>query len=149
MKSNAQVSGPRAVTWRLGHAAGAWAWARSEVHMGHRVLKGFVAAQSAANRAVKKAIREGILDGEPSHCTVCARVGTRAEKTSKRLSTPAWTIVWHHWSYLPEHHLDVVAVCRSCHNYIHQGDIPEPLTGELRTGSLIKRQRTPKHRRAA
>ena len=97
--------------------------------------------ENLAHSAVSKAIREGVLAGEPACCTVCGKAGSRREKTPDMLGTPSWNVVYHHHSYDPAFWLDVVAVCRSCHNRIHLGQIPEPITGELRTGARVKRSK--------
>jgi hypothetical protein len=45
---------------------------------------------------------------------------------------------YHHHSYEREFHLDVVALCVPCHSAVHHGKIPEPRTGEIRTGDRLK-----------
>ena len=87
--------------------------------------------------AVSAAVREGRLPRHPDRCTVCGAPGV--EKRSPGKLHGRWSIVLHHWSYDPKHWLEVVAVCDRCHAGIHLGQIPEPLTGELRTGDRIKR----------
>lgn len=39
--------------------------------------------------------------------------------------------LYHHWSYAPEHRLDVIALCLGCHMRIHYGTLPEPRTGRI------------------
>lgn len=81
-------------------------------------------AAMAAHAAVQKAVREGRLR-RPEKCHVCSR--------------PSPSLVLHHHSYEPRNHLDVVALCRPCHQQVHLGNIAEPLTGELRRGDRVKR----------
>lgn len=68
-----------------------------------------------ASRAVQKAILRGELP-EPTRCEACG-----SEKQ----------IVRHHWSSLPEHRLDVIALCRSCRARVLHGSVPEPRTGRI------------------
>lgn len=81
--------------------------------VGHGLAKG------RAHSAVTKAKATGRLPAHPPQCEVCKLRGEL---------TPAgrWTIKFHHWSYLPEHQLDVTAVCLPCHQHIHQRWIDEP-----------------------
>ena len=58
-----------------------------------------------AHCAVSNAVRDGKLI-KPSFCTKCGKSGC--------------TIYGHHWSYLPEHQLDVLWVCSSCHGKEHR-----------------------------
>ena len=60
--------------------------------------------QFAAHKAVKSAIKSGKLPP----------ISTRKCKCSKQAKQ------YHHWSYLPEHWLDVEAVCVPCHNKHNQ-----------------------------
>ena len=77
-------------------------------------------AKSRAYRTLHEAIAFGVLPrAATKSCQVCG-------ESAKH---------WHHHSYLPEHHLAVVALCIPCHSAVHFGKIPEPLTGELRTGA--------------
>ena len=58
----------------------------------------------AARYAVRNSIRCGIIS-RPSSCSQCF----------KQCKPEA-----HHWSYLEEHHLDVVWLCRKCHVAEHK-----------------------------
>lgn len=57
----------------------------------------------AANRAVHQAIKSGRLV-RPDTCSRCKRAAYVGDK-----------IHAHHWSYAPEHWLDVVWLCLNCH----------------------------------
>lgn len=58
-----------------------------------------------AQQAVKYAVRVGKLPKvETCLCKFC---GEQAE-------------AYHHWSYLPEHKLDVIPLCTMCHNRLHK-----------------------------
>lgn len=52
-------------------------------------------------------------------------------------------VVWHHWSYLVEHHFDVIPLCRKCHRKVHDGTIPEPRTGRRYPTRRERRYRSP------
>ena len=54
---------------------------------------------------VNNAVRDGKLT-KPNSCVKCGKTGCK--------------IYGHHWSYLPEHHLDVLWVCSSCHGKEHR-----------------------------
>ena len=57
-----------------------------------------------AYSAVYRAVSSGVI---PAVSTLtCAYCGKAAEH-------------YHHWSYLPEHRLDVIPVCAECHKKIH------------------------------
>lgn len=105
--------------------------------------------QSRCRAAVADALRQGVLPAEPARCEACGVAGHRNRSGGgipKRNGTPRkprWSIVYHHHSYLPEFWLDVAAVCDRCHQRIHLGQIPEPRTGELRSGERAK----PRHAR--
>lgn len=71
--------------------------------------------KSAAHRAVAQAIAHGQL-APLGRCELCDGVAT----------------AYHHHSYLPRYHLDVVPVCDSCHTAIHHGRVAEPRTGRFR-----------------
>jgi hypothetical protein len=62
-----------------------------------------------AQEAVKKARREGKLN-KPQKCTFCSSEG--------KLDA-------HHWSYEPEHWLNVIWCCVSCHRYWHSSNTPK------------------------
>lgn len=52
----------------------------------------------------------------------------------------------HHWSYEPEHRLDVIPLCTTCHAAVHRGNIPEPRTGRryvLRTPTPLPPRQYP------
>lgn len=71
-----------------------------------------------AHVAVQRARVDGLLPRRPPHCEACGAEG--------RIIGCRWSVQLHHRSYLPEHHLDVVAVCRRCHGLIHAGKLSEP-----------------------
>jgi len=58
-----------------------------------------------AQYAVSNALRDGRLFRPP----ICEHCGTSEKK-----------IQGHHWSYLPEHWLDVIWLCTSCHGKEHK-----------------------------
>lgn len=96
-----------------------------------------------ARKAVARATEAGHLPAEPAGCAVCGTVGYREESApGQRL--PAWSIVWHHHSYAEADWLNVTPVCHSCHHRIHLGQIPEPWTGERRTGADARQPATRK-----
>lgn len=55
--------------------------------------------KAAAHAAVHRAIKSGRLV-RPNRCELC--------------NTPG-PVIAHHWSYAPEHRLDVDFICRRCH----------------------------------
>lgn len=60
--------------------------------------------QNAARRAVRDEIRAGRMrPAKQLHCNQC---NSKAHE-------------YHHWSYEPEHWLDVIALCKSCHQQLH------------------------------
>lgn len=75
-------------------------------------------AHADAHRAVGRAIRAGVLP-PPTTCCLCG------------LGPPdtRGAVVYHHWSYLPVHELQVAPLCRLCHLRVHAGVLPEPVTG--------------------
>lgn len=81
------------------------------------------ATKVAANQAVSKAIRNGLMN-RPATCEACGFDGASSTRT-------AWPIVNHHWSYLEEHWLDVIPLCGSCHALVHRGKLVEPRTGRV------------------
>lgn len=89
-----------------------------------------VPSMSGAHAAVTSAIKDGRL----RHADACEACGSvqryaiiaRAGKMERRA-----TVVWHHWSYLPMHWLDVIGLCTACHRRLHAGLIPEPRTGRV------------------
>lgn len=94
-----------------------------------------IAARNARG-AIAAARYRGLLPHDPPFCQVCGVAGYRRRPAK---GGPAiWTIHLHHHSYEPAFWLDVVAVCSKCHAGIHLGRIPEPLTGELRTGERVR-----------
>jgi hypothetical protein len=83
-----------------------------------------------AHNAVSVAVREGRLDRGP--CEVCGAVDQPYEVPGPRGSVRlAHTIEMHHWSYLDEHFLDVIPLCKQHHDAVHLGQIPEPRTGRI------------------
>ena len=113
---------------------------RSALALRERAAQSAASLEGQACRAVYAAIAAGEIDAEPRSCCVCGVAGRYPPDGPHRINAPAWSIVWHHHSYAPEHWLDVVPVCRSCHNRIHFGTIPEPRTGQLRTGDDVRRK---------
>lgn len=71
-------------------------------------------------------VRRARVDGRLPLAQACEVCGAKQE--NKRGAHPSgWTVVWHHWNYdLP---LDVIPMCRSCHNSMHRGSVQEPRTG--------------------
>ena len=58
----------------------------------------------AAKHAVREAVKRGILPNvKDCRCQYCGKQASD----------------YHHWSYAPENRLDVVPLCRRCHNEIH------------------------------
>ena len=96
-------------------------------------LKRTTTDKTTAHMAVARAVQEGVLPRYPPACEVCGVPGEFKGRNTR------WTINRHHWSYLPEHHLDVVAVCHPCHAAIHFAKIPEPKTGLFRTDTRMSR----------
>lgn len=58
-----------------------------------------------AHYVVNNAVRDGKLI-KPNSCVKCGKTDCK--------------IYGHHWSYLPEHHLDVLWVCSSCYGKEHR-----------------------------
>ena len=77
-----------------------------------------------AQSAVGSAILRGALVRHPQSCAICAKLGRMVGAVR-----PHWSIHYHHWSYLPEHWLDVKPLCGSCHQRVHAGTIPDPTSG--------------------
>lgn len=61
--------------------------------------------KTAAREAVKHAVQVGKIPSATT-CT-CELCGSKAR-------------AYHHWSYLPEHRLDVIPLCPKCHSKVHQ-----------------------------
>ena len=77
-----------------------------ELHLErNRVNKRNNPDKSKARQSVSNAVRDGRLF-KPTSCEHC---GTSEKK-----------IQGHHWSYLPEHWLDVIWLCTSCHGKEHK-----------------------------
>jgi hypothetical protein len=99
-------------------------------------------AQRRAHGAVRRAVLAGTLAQRPPACEVCGKAGELQGKLGSTVraaaATQNWSIAYHHHSYLPEHQLDVVAVCHGCHHRIHRGRLPEPLTGQRRTDGRVR-----------
>lgn len=64
--------------------------------------------QLDAKRAVRAAIRRGILPNRSEHKCANPDCNKRAEQ-------------YHHWSYEKEHWLSVIPLCKSCHSRLHGG----------------------------
>lgn len=92
-----------------------------------------VSPKSYANAAVARAVRAGSLV-IPLACEACGQPGTRGGKITRQ------SILAHHWSYAPEHWLDVIPLCVQCHGWVHYGTIPEPRTGRVYESPLIHRR---------
>lgn len=56
----------------------------------------------------RKAVRQAVMDEALPAITTC-----KCQECGKQAQH------YHHWSYLPEHWLDVIAVCAECHKKIH------------------------------
>ena len=61
-------------------------------------------ARKAVSDAVRRAVLPRVSSVQCAHC----------EKQAQ---------TYHHWSYLQEHHLDVVPLCRKCHTAEHKGEV--------------------------
>ena len=80
------------------------------------------AIKEKAMRAVTRAVKNGELI-KPDRCSICKRkvvkVGpydwTWSYKYHALIKKKSRPIVAHHWSYEPEHCLDVIWVCPRCH----------------------------------
>ena len=74
----------------------------------HKTYKEQNPNRDKAGRAVEYAVSRGDLPRiSTQQCQVC-------NKQAKH---------YHHWSYEPEHWLDVIPVCNFCHGNIHAGNI--------------------------
>lgn len=71
----------------------------------------------------------------PQWCEFCGEAG--------RQLGHVWSLVLHHWSYAPEHWLDVTALCRACHARVHSGEIPEPTPHLYADPRVTDRSSTP------
>jgi len=60
-------------------------------------------------RKAKQAVNNAIVSGNLPRISTqqCEFCGRQAEQ-------------YHHWSYLPEHWLDVIPLCRQCHTNVHR-----------------------------
>lgn len=65
--------------------------------------------RNKVKRQAQAAISNGIRDGKVERKTTCEHCNTSEKK-----------IEAHHWSYLPEHRLDVIWLCTSCHGKEHK-----------------------------
>jgi hypothetical protein len=74
--------------------------------------------------AVADAIARGRLDPEPPACAACGVAGRRYSRSTK--TGRRWSLVYHHHSYARRDWLNVTPLCRSCHDAVHRGIIPEP-----------------------
>lgn len=88
-------------------------------------------AKSEAQSAVARAIKDGVL--QPATTQRCLCCGEEADKH-------------HHWSYEPDHWLDVAPVCNSCHAKVHAGRIPDPTSGRTWDGTRKPRAETRRSR---
>lgn len=83
-----------------------------------------------AQAAVSKAMLAGELP-RPTRCEACGREARQRDPEASHSDGRAADVVNHHWSYQPQHWLDVIPMCRSCHRSMHAGSLPEPRTGRL------------------
>lgn len=60
-------------------------------------------------RKAQHAVGNAVRDGRLEKSTVCEHCGTSEKR-----------IQGHHWSYLPEHQLDVIWLCTTCHGLEHR-----------------------------
>lgn len=67
------------------------------------------AERNQEKRKAQHAISNALRDGDLVRSTSCEHCGTSEKK-----------IQGHHWSYLPEHWLDVIWLCTSCHGKEHK-----------------------------
>lgn len=67
------------------------------------------ADRNKEKRKAQWTCRNAIRDGKLNKVQVCEHCGTSEKK-----------IQGHHWSYLPEHWLDVIWLCTSCHGKEHK-----------------------------
>jgi hypothetical protein len=81
--------------------------------------RGYDPVKAAAYRAVHRAIANGILT-RPIECDLCG--------------APGPTEAHHHNGYEREHHLDVIFLCRECHDIADHG-LVVPLRGEFQSTS--------------
>ena len=81
---------------------------RARAKLPHRIEQGKRYALSANGRKAKTAVGNAIRDGKIAPASACECNDCRK---------PA--AVLHHHSYEPEHLLDVVPLCRSCHGIRH------------------------------
>lgn len=82
---------------------------------------------TVAHKAVAKAIETGTLP-PPRTCKLC---GVAGSPFVHGRHSPATRVRYHHWSYLPEHRLDVAPLCDSCHKQVHRGHLPDPTSGVI------------------
>lgn len=80
--------------------------------------------KSFARDEVNRAVREGRLP-RPELCEACGCVGPS---------------VYHHHDYGQP--LDVIPLCRTCHQRVHNGTIPEPRTGRMYSSEAIREHRS-------
>lgn len=78
--------------------------------------------QNQHKRKAQYAVGNALRDGKLERPTICEHCGASEKK-----------IQGHHWSYLPEHWLDVIWLCTSCHGKEHKrlnemGRDPDKLT---------------------
>lgn len=77
--------------------------------------------------AIQQAVAAALRAGTITYRRACEACG----KSTKRGSGRATGMVLHHWSYAPEHWLDVITLCVGCHRRVHSGTIAEPRTGRV------------------
>lgn len=85
------------------------------------VIAGSHRSQSWSKGVVARAIGRGELP-PASACSKCGTGGVV-------FINGASSVQYHHWSYLPEHALDVMPLCIACHRKVHRGLAPDPTTG--------------------
>jgi hypothetical protein len=67
------------------------------------------AARNKHKRKAQSAVSNAVRDGKLTNVVSCEHCGTSEKK-----------IQGHHWSYLPEHWLDVSWLCTTCHGKEHR-----------------------------
>jgi len=82
---------------------------RSEGDFGTDETKDAWIKRNPEKRKAQVTLSNGVRDGKVIKPTYCEHCGTSERK-----------IQGHHWSYLPEHRLDVIWLCTYCHGKEHK-----------------------------